>query len=77
MPLNYGKIPRNYDFVVNGYGFKIIVSPWNDDNIHPRDILIKDLETCVEELKRAEVVKPFVLPPLKNDVDQSKKISKS
>ena len=73
--MEYGRTPRHYDFNVNGYGFKIIILPWNDEGVHPKDILAHDLEQCIVELKSAEIRKPFTLPPLNpNDSGKSKNI---
>lgn len=59
--LEIQKIPRQYDWIVNGYKITVVVPPWDDEGIHPKDILIKDLETAIETLKSAET---FKLPPL-------------
>lgn len=59
--------PRVYSFEVNGYGFVCQMDWRSDEGLRPIDILIRDLEECVAQLKSMpefKVVPPFSLPPL-------------
>lgn len=60
--------PRVYSFVVNGMEFQCFVDWREDAGIYPQQILIRDLEECLEQLKimpRFRVEEQFKLPPLK------------
>ena len=68
--LTISSAPRVYNFNVNGMSFLCQIDWREDAGIHPKDILIRDLEGCLEQLKTMPVFKisePFQLPPLKDD----------
>ncbi len=62
--------PRVYNFQVNGMNFVCQIDWRADEGIHPQQILIWDLEECLEQLRlmpHFKVEEPFRLPPLKPD----------
>lgn len=60
--------PRVYNFDINGTLFTCQID-WKENlGVRPIDILISELEECLEQLKmmpQFSIDKPFSLPPLK------------
>ena len=59
--------PRVYSFLVNGMSFECQIDWREDMGVHPQQILMRDLEECLEQLRTIPIFKikePFKLPPL-------------
>ena len=53
MKIEIKQQPRVYNFSVNGVSFSFTIDGKKEDSIMtPKEILIKDLESCLEELKK-------------------------
>ena len=60
-------IPREYSFDINGQRFICLIEWKPEKNIRPVDILMRDLEDCLNQLRSMpefKVEKSFELPPL-------------
>ncbi len=67
-------IPRVYNFEIGSYSFRCLVEWKNELGVHPIDILIVDLQECLDQLEqmpRFKVEEPYRLPPLSPDYPQS------
>lgn len=58
---------RTYSFTVNGYTFRFSMEWKAEDGISAKDVLLRDLEECVAQLRAMpefSVKEPFTLPPV-------------